>query len=217
MAAFVAVALSGCLRFDAALALSADDTVTGEFVIAVEKGTGPTYGTTDREMSQEIWADYPAAKYLPEAKISDYRGGGYVGIVVRFTDEPLATFAPTSNAWGVARVGDEFVVSGPSNASQPATTDQGDNGAFTGDLSQLSEAEFTVTITFPGPIASSNGSIQGKTVTWDLADGPATLEARGSAVETADPAVRMAYIVFALLALGAIAYALTGKVARRST
>lgn len=215
LAAFVVVALAGCLRFDANLALSPDDTVTGRFIVAIKAGTGTSYGTTDRAMAESIWAEYPVAKALGAANVSDYHGDGYVGISVRFSNEPLATFAPTATAWGVTRVGDEFVVSGISNATATHDAVSGTTGAFTGDLSQLSDAELKVAITFPGPIASANGTIEGKTVTWNLSDGPATLEARGSAVATEDPAVRAAYVVFGFIALGAIAYALAGRFAHR--
>ncbi len=218
----IVVALSGCLRFDANLTLSPDNTVTGKFIVAVKEGTGTQYGTSDRAMSEDIWADYPAAKALAGAKVADFHGDGYVGIVVRFSNEPIATFAPTATAWGITRVGDEFVVSGPSSATatqSPVSGDAGatggDAGAFTGDVSQLTDAELTVAITFPGPVASANGSIEGKTVTWNLADGPATLDARGSAVATRDSAITMAYVMFAVIAMGAAAYALTGRVARR--
>ena len=214
-AAFIVVALSGCLRFDANLSLSADDTVTGTFIVAVKEGTGTQYGTSDRAMSEDIWADYPAATALADAKVSDFHGDGYTGISVKFADEPLATFAPTTTAWGIARLGDEFVVSGPSNSTTSPTVEDSDTGAFTGDLSQLSDARLTVAITFPGTVASANGSIHGKTVTWNLTDGPATLDARGSAIATQDPAVRMAYVAFAVIAFGAIAYALAGRLARR--
>lgn len=213
----VVVALTGCLRFDANLTLSPDDTVTGRFVVAVKEGTGKSYQTTDRAMAESIWASYPAAKALGDATVSDYSGDGYVGISVGFADEPLATFAPTASAWGITRVGDEFIVSGPSNATATATEapSSGGTGAFTGDLSQLSDAELKVAITFPGPVSASNGTITGKTVAWNLSDGPATLDARASAVATEDLAVRMSYVVFAVVALGAIAYAFAGKLARR--
>ena len=214
-AAFIVVALSGCLRFDANLAVSPDNTVTGTFIVAVKDGTGTQYGTSDRAMSEDIWADYPAAAALADAKVADFHGDGYTGISVKFADAPLATFAPTATAWGVTRVGDEFVVSGPSNATTSPTAENSDTGAFTGDLSQLSDARLTVAISFPGPVASANGSIQGKAVTWNLTDGPATLDARGSAIATQDPAARMAYVAFAVIALGAIAYALAGRLARR--
>ena len=215
VAVTVVMALSGCLRFDANLTLSPDDTVTGRFVVAVKEGTGKDYQTTDRAMAESIWASYPAAKALGDAKVTDYSGDGYVGISVGFADEPLATFAPTASAWGITRVADEFVVSGPSNATATQAAGGGGTGAFTGDLSQLSDAELKVAITFPGPVSSANGTITGKTVAWNLSDGPATLDARASAVATEDPAVRMSYVVFAVVALGAIAYAFAGRLARR--
>lgn len=215
--AFATLALSGCLRFDANLTLAPNDTVTGEFIVAVKEGTGPQYGTTDRTMSEDIWDDYPAAKALADARVSDFHGDGYVGIAVRFANEPLATFAPTTTAWGITRNKDEFVVSGPSNARATESSGSGDAGALSGDLSQLSDAHLTVAITFPGAVASSNGSVKGRTVTWNLTDGPETLDAKGSALEAGDPAVRMAYVIFAVIALGAIAYALAGRIPHRHT
>lgn len=215
VASFVVVALAGCLRFDAKLTLTPDDTVSGTFVVAVKEGTGEKYGSSDRAMAEDIWADYPTAKALADATISGFRGDGYVGISVRFNDVPLTAFAPTSTAWGITHTGDEFVVSGPSDATSSASSSGDDLGAFSGDLSQLADAHLTVAITFPGPVASTNGAINGKTVTWNLVDGPANLEARGSAVAQADPALGVAYAAFAILALGGGAYALAGRLARR--
>ena len=215
LATLVTLALSGCLRFTADLTLSGDDTVTGSFVVAVKKGTGDHYGMTDRELSEEIWSDYPAAGALSDAKVSGYSRDDYAGIVVTFADEPLVTFAPTAEAWGIRRVADEFVVSGPSNATTKVGEDAAGDGAFAGDTSQLADSEFTVSVTFPGAVTSTNGALTGKTVTWDLVNGPATLDARGSAIPTRDSAVSMAYIMFAVIAIGAAAYALTGRIARR--
>lgn len=212
-----ALALGGCLRFDSDLTLSKDDTVTGRFIVAVEEGQGERLGTDDRTMSEDIWSDYPSAATLADATIRDYSGDGFVGIEVSFADEPLASFAPTAESWGITRVGDEFIVSGPSNSTS-ATEGLDDalgEGAFSGDLSQLENAHLAVSVTFPGDVATSNGSISGTTVTWDLQDGPATLEARGSAIAKSDPAESMAYIMLGVIALGATAYALAGKVARR--
>jgi len=216
LATLATLALTGCLRFTADLTLAEDDTVSGSFVVAVVKGTGDHYGMTDKEMSEEIWSDYPAASALSDAKVSAYSGDGYQGIVVRFADEPLATFAPTVDTWGIERVGDEFVVSGPSDVAANGTADTTDAGAFAGDMSQLDDSEFTVAVAFPGTVTSTNGSLSGKTATWDLSDGPTTLEARGSAIYARDSAVTMAYVMFAVIAMGAVAYALSGRIARRS-
>ena len=216
LATLATLALTGCLRFSADLTLSHDDTVSGRFVVAVKKGTGDHYGMTDRAMSEEIWSDYPAAKALSDAKIGNYSGDGYQGIVVRFSDAPLATFAPTVDAWGIQRVGDDFVVSGPSNATTAAVSaDPTGDGGLSGDMGQLDDSEFTVAVTFPGAVASTNGTLKGKTVTWNFSDGPTTLDARGSAIPTRDSSITMAYVMFAVIALGAAAYALAGRVTRR--
>lgn len=219
-ATLAVIALSGCLRFSADLALAEDDTVTGSFVVAVKEGTGENFEMSDRAMAEDIWSDYRAASTLENVKIRDYKADGFAGIKVSFSDAPLAAFAPAADAWGISRVGDEFVVSGPSNGSTTApdgaaTDGTAAEGAFTGDLSQLEGAELTVSITFPGEVTSSNGQVSGRTVTWNLQGGPATLDARGSAIKADDPAVSMAYVMWAVIAVGAIAYALAGKVARR--
>lgn len=215
LAALAAFALSGCLRFTADVTLAEDNTASGAFVVAVKKGTGEQFGMTDRALSEEIWSDYPVATAIADADLTDYRHDGYVGIKVTFSGEPLASFAPTPDAWGIARVGDEFLVSGPSNATTSEAEATITDSAFTGDLSQLDDAELTVTVTFPGKVTSTNGTTTGKTVSWNLQDGPEFLEARGAAISSNDPAVGMAYVVCAVLALGAAAYALAGRMARR--
>lgn len=217
IAGFAALALSGCLRFSADVTLAPDNTVSGTFVVAVKDGSGEGYGMSDREFAEAIWEDYPRATGLGDTTISDYGADGYTGVTVTFNDAPLAAFAPTPDAWGMTRDGDHFVVSGPSDAASGAVPNAGDGeeGAFTGDISQLQDAQFTLAVTFPGKVVAANGNIEGRTVTWDLQHGPAELSARGSATPTTDPAVVVAYIVCGALVIGGAAYALAGRMRSR--
>lgn len=216
VAALAALVATGCIRFNADLILSEDDTVSGNFVVAVKEGTGGEYGMTDREFAEAMWVESPRAATLGDTRISDYSADGYRGITVRFSGVPLEAFAPTESTWGVTRDGDFYVVSGPSEAASSTTDDAGDGsgGAFTGDIDELTDAQVMLSVTFPGDIAQSNGDVKGRTVTWDLQRGPEQLSARGSAIAPSDPAVAVAYVVCGLLALGGVAYVVAGRRAR---
>lgn len=212
LAVAATLVLGGCLRFSADLSLDPDNTVSGEYVVAVQEGTGDTYGMSDRQMALEIWGDYSKANVLADATVDDFSQDGYVGVSVSFADEPLATFSPTAEDWGIQRVGDEFVVSGPSNAvPQDAAGDVPQD-----DLTAaLADAQFTVSVTFPGEVLESNGSVDHRTVTWRLQEAPPELSARGSAIAPPDHAAPLAWVAVAVLVAGGIAYAWAGRLARR--
>ncbi|PKQ17483.1 MAG: hypothetical protein CVT68_08300 [Actinobacteria bacterium HGW-Actinobacteria-8] len=212
LAAVATLVLGGCLRFTADLTLEPDDTVSGQYVVAVEKGTGDTYGMSDQELSQELWADYGKAKTLPDVTYGDYSEDGYVGVTVSFADAPLDTFAPTNTDWGIQRIGDEFVVSGPSNAVPQDVQSE----APQDDLaSGLADAQFAVSVTFPGNVTEHNGSVTNRTVTWLLQDAPTELSARGSAIAAPDRATPLAWFAAAVLLVGGLAYGFAGQIARR--
>ncbi len=165
LALAVALALSGCLRFSADLTLDSDNTVSGRYVVAVKQGTGDTYGMSDRALAEELWGGYSKAQAFADVASGDYSKDGYVGVTVSFADEPLDTFAPTGTDWGVRRVGDEFVVSGPSSAvTQAAQRELPDSEV----ARELADAQFLVSVTFPGTVTQSNGSVEKRTVAWNL-------------------------------------------------
>ena len=219
VAALAVLVATGCIRFNADLTLSEDNTVSGNFVVAVKEGTGGEYGMSDREFAEAMWEESPRGTTLGDTSVSDYAADGYRGIIVRFRDVPLETFAPTAKTWGIVREGDVYVVSGPSEAASPTTDDAGNgtDGAFSGDIDELTDAQVMLSVTFPGDIEQANGDIDGRTVTWDLQHGPAELAARGSAIAPSDPAVAVAYVVCALLAAGGVAYVVAGRRARQRT
>ncbi len=217
LAALVTLGLSGCLRFTADLTVSPDDTVSGTYIVAVKDGTGESYGMSDGDFARAIWQDYPQASRLGDTSIGDWSGDSYTGIEITFADAPLANFSPTADAWGITRAGDTFVVSGPSDASAAAAdATEETGGAFDGQLDELGESRILLTVTFPGNVASANGDVSGRTVTWDLQHGPEQLEATGSAVARRDNAVIVSYAVLGLLVAGGVAYGLAGRLARRS-
>src|SRR5436309_1668609 len=69
-----ALALGGCARVQAALAVQPDDTVTGQVVVAT-----PQTGPDDRGPAITLPPDLQ-----PDVDMSSYQQDGYVGSVVRF-------------------------------------------------------------------------------------------------------------------------------------
>ena len=63
----------------------------------------------------------------------------------------------------------------------------------------------SVTIAFPGKVTSSNGTIHGHSVTWNLVGGPPTLEARASAIPVHSPWPSMGATV-AVVAVAALTF-----------
>lgn len=204
VSAVTALALTGCIKVDFDLELQSDDTVDGAITYAVAEGTGEFMSTedqeyTDEEAAEALFGDLAAEDY-ENGEVTTYAEDDWVGKTVTFEGETLDGFALDEGSEGltIVREGDEFVVSGPYDAS--------------GELGEApAGAEMTLSITFPGAVSESNGEISedGRTVTWNLLDAPETIDARGAAVAGGSmPWLIPALIVAGVLALGAVALAL---------
>ena len=220
----LALALSGCVRFVSDLEVSEANTVSGEYIVAVETGTGENLGLTDQEVAEELWGDTGLGAALTTETSTPYSQDGYTGVRITFTDEPLAAFAPTSQHWGIKRDGDEFVVSGEvSGGSLTGDTDaaEGDDTATTEPdpsptvgMDDASPPDVRVTLAFPGPVTSANGAISGRTVSWVITEDDTELKARAGAIAPPDRARTLAFLVTGVLIVAAIAYWLAGVIGR---
>lgn len=146
--------LAGCLRVQAALAVSARDTVAGEVVVA----TVPT-GETDRG---------PALKapggLQDRIRVTPYDQDGYRGSRLYFSDlafaelaalPALSDTAANKVAIELHRAGDHVVLAGHV------------------DLTRLSPegADVQLKISFPGPVLSTDGTDDNGTVSWRFSAG----------------------------------------------
>lgn len=181
------LALGGCMRFSADLRLAEDGTADGEYVVALQEGSGAALGGSDREASLQILEESGLLDPLTDTREHGFHADGMAGTEVAFRNQPVEAFAPTADRFGITRDGDEYVVSGRISAISEE------------DAASLEGASLTVSITFPGPVAEANGEVDGSTVTWDLVGGPEELTARASAVRQTSPAPA---IVATLLVLG---------------
>lgn len=144
----VLLAMSGCARVRAALAVQPDDTVSGEIVLAVPEspdGAGPTY------------TEPPAL--AAEVDVEPYRQEGYAGSVVRFSEITFPQVAELISAVGepgqnvrldLRRAGNRVVLTGEVDLT---TADA--------DL-----ADFQLKVSFPGQVLDANGDADSGTVSW---------------------------------------------------
>lgn len=148
------LAVSGCARVQAALAVQPDDTVRGEIVIAT-----PEQGPEDP--GPEI--TLPPA-LADDVDVSEYRQDGYAGSVVQFSDltflqvgELIAGAGANGDQVELAlrRAGNRVLVSG---AVDLTTVD-------------ADRADFQLKISFPGQILDTNGDADSGTVSWTFEAG----------------------------------------------
>ncbi|WP_084079397.1 LppM family (lipo)protein [Demequina sp. NBRC 110057] len=185
-----ALALTGCIRVEMNVTLNEDDTVSGDMLMAVESGSGELLGVTDDELIDQMFGDVDSS--FPDGEVTDYAEDDYIGKQVSFDEQPFSALDFDSDELSITREDDEYVVEGALSVGEEA-----------GDLSDLpSEASMTLSLTFPGEVTETNGELDdsGRTVTWDLIDGPETIEARGGA--TADGSFPLWIVLVVGLALG---------------
>jgi len=153
------LALSGCLRYNMDITLNSDNTASGTVITAVQTGIGEQMGVdSDEEALAQLFADSPFATESGQFSVSDYAEDDYIGKSYSFDGLALDQFgASFDELFTVERVDDEFIVSSESAPTNAEEIEQVPTGA-----------ESMLSITFPGEVADHNGTLDGKTVTWDL-------------------------------------------------
>jgi hypothetical protein len=148
--------LSGCIRVHAALAVSPDDRVSGELVVASvqvnEQDTGPIL-TIPPELNDQVRAE----KYFQD---------GYVGQKVTFTNLRFVDVAQLVQSisetkqyrLSLRRAGDLVTLAGSVDLSQVP----------------VDRADVQIKVAFPGSVSRTNGDEDGGTVSWSPKPGNVT-------------------------------------------
>lgn len=143
------LALSGCARVRAALAVQPDDTVRGEIVVATPE-TGP-------DDPGPPLAVPPALEDAVD--VSEYRQEGYTGSLVRFSGLEFAEVTELLAAAGepgqrvdltLRRAGNRVVVGGRVDLT----------------TADVDRADFQLKISFPGTVLDTNGDADAGTIGW---------------------------------------------------
>jgi hypothetical protein len=177
-----ALLLSGCLRLDASLTVTADDTVDGRLVVTAEKSVLTNGNRTLAQGFADLRKSIPT---LPHGQESVFEDADRYGTQIAYHHTPLHEFA--SGSVQLARNGSTYSFSLPLDPQQyggrPAA-DPRDEQNF------LKSTAFEIQVTFPGPVLESNGVVVGNTVTWQLRSGqdkPTHLYATAAQPSTAPP------------------------------
>jgi hypothetical protein len=145
---------SGCLRVRASLTISPDDLVSGEIIAAAKP-------KTSKDTGPQLDGNLP---FSQKVAVSNYDSDGYVGSQAVFSDLTFSELPQlahmNSDAAGVSlslrRNGNVVILEGRV------------------DLTSLTdpEADVELTISFPGPVTSTNGDrIEPDAVQWKLKPG----------------------------------------------
>jgi hypothetical protein len=161
----------GCVRIRASLTVSPDDQVSGQIIAAAKPRDGNDKGP-------QLSNDVPFAQ---KVAVSDYNQDGYVGSEAVFSNLTFAELPQLANmnheAAGVdlslRRAGDLVILEGRV------------------DLTSLndSDAEVSLSVSFPGEITSTNGDrIDSDVVQWTLK--PGVVNTMSAQARVTDPSTR---------------------------
>lgn len=169
--------LSGCFTVEMSLSVDSDDTVSGTMTIAIDEEMASAIG----ELDPEGMDDPIDIGDIPEgATVEPFNANGQIGQTVTFADVPLEEFSTMMSededgSFTLTRDGDEYVFTGTFEMwSSGDLEGEGPGGMDTEGMEAamkelLETASFTVSVSFPGEIVDTNGTVDGTTVTWDLA------------------------------------------------
>lgn len=170
------VTLTGCFKVAMNLDLKADDTVDGSIVFAIDKQYESMLGGQSLADAGGI---SPSDLQSLGATVTTkpYDDGSFVGQEIDFTGASLTQFSDSMNSDGSSS-GDTFTIThqdgkfafdATMDMSSTLADQTGGDPASTAMLQGLlGNASFTVSITFPGTVTDTNGTLDGNTVTWDL-------------------------------------------------
>lgn len=168
-----AMALAGCMRQEGSYVIHENNSVDGVIILALHEdyaGDPPSSGFD---------AEGIAAGFV-DAVVTDLGQPNWVGDRIDFSGEPITSFSTPEEYYeiGVERVGDQFIVTGspidPEDAEMKQTIiDEGGSGM--------------IRVTFPGEVLEHNGTVSGRTVTWDMLTQETAPYARAEAEAPEEP------------------------------
>jgi hypothetical protein len=201
-AATLTLLLAGCVRVDMDLEVAEDDTVSGSAVLAMDEGVLSLSG----QSADELFRQMPVSDLPPGTSVDPYEEDGFVGQEFTFEAIPISEFSSdqtlgAGDPLSITRVGDEFHVSGNLDMSSSEFQGRQVPQQF------LESFDFRIAITFPGPVTSATGVIDGNTVTWEPRVGEDTpIRAVASAIPSGMPIALIVLIVAVVAAVALIAY-----------
>jgi hypothetical protein len=176
----LAVLLTGCIKLNVDFNVSSDNKVSGTMVFAFSKQLLQLTGQSAEEL---IGSSAPIPNDVQGVSAKPYDDGEFAGEEFTFDGVPLTQFnTDEPDALIIVRQADTFTVSGVLDLSN-ATGASGATGSIPGIEDALAGADIRISITFPGAVTDTNGTVDGTTVTWSPKIGQ-RLELRATAGAT---------------------------------
>lgn len=183
LAATAVLVLSGCVRFQAHITVTPENTLNGNIVVATVVGDGGSAkaDAEDRaaDIEQQLLPNLSGAEGVTR---SAYDRDGYAGSQFSLSDTPLDAINSDSEngSLSLARDGDTFVFDGAINF----TPDSDDAAPEDAD-----ESNIEIALSFPGEVSEHNGDLDGTRVTWNTSyEGSLDMHAVASADAAGPPA-----------------------------
>lgn len=210
----LAFLLGACLKLDMDLEVSADDTVDGSVVFALDKELLELSG---QSLEDVLGTEVPVPTEAEGVSAEPYEDDEFAGQEFTFDGVPLQQFNQSEDAeqLQIVREGDVFRVTGVLDLSG-ATGATGLSGFGEGLAEAFEGAELRVRISFPGDVSESNGDVDGNTVTWEPRVGERLeLRATASAIDTGGGGSGLTPIPIVAGAAVVVALVLAALAARR--
>lgn len=192
LALIAVLALAGCVRVSGDVSISEEDTLSGEVTVAIDRQWLISQGEDPDALVAGIQEDLASA---PEEGVTgeSYDDGDFVGVTLTLTQTPLER------------------VSSATDGLLEITHDDGEY-VLTGNFASLTESasqdaapwQVDLAVTFPNGVTEHDGELSGSTVTWHLADGSETMNARGPAPGGGLSVVWIIVIVMVVAALATL-------------
>lgn len=180
------IVLAGCLTFTADLSVSESDQVSGSIVVAFPQ---ELVGLVDDDPELSGWQK--RYETLPGVTTRGFDQDGRIGNEVVLREVPIADFSTAGSGQAplrIVRSGDELLISGEFDFSRFDGGGDTEETVVQASFSLFSVPDMRVSITVPGEILSTNGTVDDdtNTISWRLRLGSEnTLEARVLAPEPA--------------------------------
>ena len=160
--------LSGCITFSADLTVDQQDQVSGSIIVAYPQ---EVVGLVSGEPELSGWQK--RYEFLPGATVRGFDQDGRVGNEVVLREVAIADFSQAGEGPApirISRVDDELRISGELDFSRFDGNQEADEGVVTANFSLFSTPDMRVSITVPGDILSTNGTVDDdtNTITWRL-------------------------------------------------
>lgn len=204
LCAIAVLSLTSCVKVDLETTIGQDDTVSGSMTAAIHVEAAEVIGTAPATEFIDTLTDTVTGVYRTEP----YDDGEFTGKTVYYEQVPIDEFSPTQSddveptSLRITHDNERYRVDGEWRLPE---LDVG-QAVPQLDESVVDSAEFTVSVTFPGEVIDHNGSLSGKTVTWELESGHTNIMTAES-LEAGNPSMAWAvlWILVAIVLLTALA------------